>query len=51
MRDKNGVAIPEIGGAVDWDDYQKWLYTQPIDDQEIGTINIKEWEKILDIER
>ena len=37
MRDKNGVTKDELG-IVDWDEYEKWLYTQPLPNDMIGTI-------------
>ena len=48
MRDKNGVAMSSEGGVVDWDDYQKWLYSLPMPDDDTGPINLKEWANLLD---
>ena len=41
VRDKNGVAIPDWDGVLGWDEYQKWLYDQPIDDNQLADMELE----------
>jgi len=40
MRDKNGVSIGAQSTEVGWDEYEEWLYTQPLPDEYFSTVDM-----------